>query len=94
MLSHSLTFLTLLAASHAAYLDPRQATATSASTSGVPQYFQTTPDLYPGTESSCVFWKTVLMKYRTNRYWTGSLPRPDQSCAFWYLQILRRQHPS
>ena len=47
MLSHILAVIPLFACSYGAYLEERKATTTSSSTS-VPQYFQTTPEIYAG----------------------------------------------
>lgn len=47
MLSYIVAVTPLLACSYGAYLEQRQATTTSSSTS-VPQYFQTTPEIYAG----------------------------------------------
>ena len=46
MLSHTFPALALVALSHAAYLENRQATTTTSSE--VPQYFQTSPEIYAG----------------------------------------------
>jgi len=51
MLSGFLVILAWASLTGAAYLDKRQSTATAASsTSKVPQYFQTTPEIYAGME--------------------------------------------
>ncbi|KAL8792347.1 MAG: hypothetical protein Q9195_005050 [Heterodermia aff. obscurata] len=47
MLSHIVAVIPLVAGSYGAYLEQRQATTTSSSTS-VPQYFQTSPEIYAG----------------------------------------------
>ena len=53
MLYQTLAILTLAVPGYAAYLDPRQPAATATSTSEVPQYFQTTPEIYAGVCSDC-----------------------------------------
>ena len=53
MVFQGLAILTLAVPGYAAYLDPRQPAPTATSTSDVPQYFQTTPEIYAGVSSDC-----------------------------------------
>lgn len=63
----------------AAYLDRKQATSTTASSSSstVPQYFQISPEIWAGMFLARKAGNPLLMVSRPNCYWPGSFPGPE-----------------
>lgn len=81
-----------------AYLEQRQATATVKSdTSKVPDYFQTSPELFAGERpysiiSKCFSKLIPTVCSRSHCHWTSSLLSPNQSRTFWSTSIICSQH--
>lgn len=86
----AIALLALGGLGQAAYLDKRQATSTTASSSSstVPQYFQISPEIWAGMFTAREAGKSLLMVLRPNCYWPGSFLGPEQPCAIWSIGFI------
>lgn len=89
----AIALLTLSGLGQAAYLDRKQATSTTASSSSstVPQHFQISPEIWAGMFLARNAGESLLMVSRPNCYWSGSFPGPEQPCAVWSIGFIHAQ---
>ena len=103
MLIACLVLLSALSLTRAAILEKKQATSTaSASTTKVPQYFQTTPEIFTGmfetppiqASHQVANWKKVQLQLALRLSWLRATPLPSAQPRSLQTAPLRPRYPS